>query len=58
MTLRMVSNSIQEATVNLEATIYVVFRMTWSWHLAELLLDGNRSESAPNALRVQMEKHI
>ncbi|KAL7822280.1 hypothetical protein V8C26DRAFT_390564 [Trichoderma gracile] len=54
----MASNSLQEARANHEGIIYVVSRMDWYWHLAELLLDGNESESAPSALRSEMEKHI
>ncbi|KKP00577.1 hypothetical protein THAR02_07302 [Trichoderma harzianum] len=56
--LEMVSNSIQEAKANNEGIVYVVSRMDWYWHLAELLLDNNISKSAPNSLRLQMEKHI
>lgn len=54
----MVSNSIQEAKANNEGILYVVSRMDWYWHLAELLSDDNRDRSAPNSLRLQMEKHI
>ncbi|KAL7956275.1 hypothetical protein V8C34DRAFT_315809 [Trichoderma compactum] len=56
--LEMVSNSIQEAKANNEGIVYVVSRMDWYWHLAELLSDDNRNKSAPNSLRLQMEKHI
>ncbi|KAF3074921.1 hypothetical protein CFAM422_002706 [Trichoderma lentiforme] len=56
--LEMVSNSIQEAKANNEGILYVVSRMDWYWHLAELLSDDNRDRSAPNSLRLQMEKHI
>lgn len=54
----MVSNSIREAKANNEGIVYVVSRMDWYWHLAELLLDDNISISAPNSLRLQMEKRI
>ncbi|PKK50620.1 hypothetical protein CI102_4876 [Trichoderma harzianum] len=54
----MVSNSIQEAKANNEGIVYVVSRMDWYWHLAELLSDGNITKSAPISLRIQMEKHI
>ncbi|PNP54198.1 hypothetical protein THARTR1_05405 [Trichoderma harzianum] len=56
--LEMVSNSIQEAKANNEGIVYVVSRMDWYWHLAELLSDDNGNKSAPNSLRLQMEKHI
>lgn len=54
----MISNSIQEAKANNEGILYVVSRMDWYWHLAELLSDNNRDKSAANSLRLQMEKHI
>ncbi|KAL7911179.1 NACHT domain-containing protein [Trichoderma velutinum] len=56
--LEMVSNSIQEGKANTKGIGYVVSRMNWYWHLAELLSDDNISKSAPNSLRLQMEKHI
>ncbi|KAL6864200.1 hypothetical protein J3F83DRAFT_151605 [Trichoderma novae-zelandiae] len=54
----MAANSVQEAKANHEGMIYVASRMDWYWHLAELLLDDNKSESATSALRSEMEKHI
>ncbi|KAJ4860862.1 NACHT domain-containing protein [Trichoderma breve] len=56
--LEMVSNTIREAKANNEGIVYVVSRMDWYWHLAELLSDDNISKSAPNSLRLQMEKRI
>ncbi|EHK15471.1 uncharacterized protein TRIVIDRAFT_165017 [Trichoderma virens Gv29-8] len=56
--LEIISNSIQETTANHQGILYVVSRMDWYWHLAELLSDSNAIESASHPLRVQMEKHI
>lgn len=56
--MKMVSNSIQETKANNEGIVYVISRMDWYWHLAELLSDDTGNKSAPNSLRLQMEKHI
>ncbi|KAL7819211.1 hypothetical protein V8C44DRAFT_131410 [Trichoderma aethiopicum] len=54
----MASNALQEAKANHKGMSYVVSRMDWYWHLAQVLLDGDKSESAPSELRAEMEKHI
>ncbi|KAL7798166.1 hypothetical protein V8C37DRAFT_247410 [Trichoderma ceciliae] len=56
--LEMLSSSFHEAKVNHEGIVYIVSRMDWYWHLADLLLDGNIDEVASSTLRILMEKHI
>ncbi|OTA06883.1 hypothetical protein A9Z42_0076730 [Trichoderma parareesei] len=54
----MISNIVQEAKANHKGMVYVISRMDWYWHLPDILLEGDQSESAPSALRDRIEKHI
>lgn len=58
MSQKMLSSTIQETKVNHDGIAYIVSRMDWYWHLAELLLDDNKAGPAPSSLQNRMEKHI
>lgn len=51
-------NPLNQASSNRDGIAYVVSRMDWYWHLAELLLERNQEAQRSHLLQEQLEKNL
>lgn len=56
--MQILLNPLTQASSNREGIAYVVSRMDWYWHLADLLLENNQEVQRSQPLQEQLEKSL